>query len=88
MEDIYTVVGMSHGSFTDQTTNKEIRYAKLFATAAFTDAREGSDYHTKGEKAFSFSCVAPDVFANIEVGDEVELYFNQYKKVAVIKPVA
>lgn len=88
MGDTYTVVGMSYGSFTDQNTNKEILYAKLFVTAPFKEAKDGSDYHTKGEKALDFSCVAPDVFANIEVGDEVELFFNQYKKVAVIKPVA
>ena len=88
MEDTYTVVGMCHGSFSDKQTGNLVRYANLFATALFNKPAEGSDYHTEGVKAFTFKCDAPDVWAQVTVGDEGELFFNKYGKVTYIKPVA
>lgn len=86
--EIYTVVGMSYGSFEDKQTGNGVFYAQLFVTAPFKAAKAGSDYHTKGDKCFVMKCVSPDVFANVEVGDEVQLFFNQYGKVSHIATAA
>lgn len=88
MNDTYEVVGMSYGTFNDKQTGNLIRYASIHVIGDFKTASEGSDYHTQGKKTFTFKCVAPDVFAEVSVGDEVTLFFDQYGKVSYIKPAA
>lgn len=84
MEEIYEVVGMCWGSFEDKQTGREVKYANLFVKAPFVDAREGSDYSYRGEKCFVMKCEAPDLFATVNPGDMVKLFFNKYGKVSFV----
>ncbi|MEG1396927.1 MAG: hypothetical protein RSC82_08130 [Oscillospiraceae bacterium] len=84
MEEIYTVVGKCHGSFTDQATGNVIVYANLFVTAPFKEGKDNNNYHYEGEKCFTMKCTAMDVLKDVEVGQKVQLFFNQYKKVSYV----
>lgn len=81
---VYTVVGMSYGSFVDKEDGRGVRYANIQVTSPFEEARPGRDFHAQGAKCESKKCVSPEVFADVEVGDTVQLFFNDKDKVSLI----
>ena len=81
-------VGYHYGTFENDRAQKQ-EYASLFVVSDF-DGTPGPDYNFKGMKAEKLPCVNKDVVlavSGLNVGDLVELQFNQKGKVTKITPV-
>lgn len=82
MNETYVIIGYQYGTF--EGSNKEdVQYANLFCTQEFK-GEASKNYSFDGKKAFIFKCVNAAVLKDAEIGAEVTLYFNQYKKVQMI----
>lgn len=81
-------IGYHYGTFKNDR-DQDQEYASLFAVSDF-DGTPGPDYNFKGMKAEKLPCVNKDVVlavSGLNVGDLVELQFNQKGKVTKISPV-
>lgn len=71
---MYRILGKGKGEFKDQRTGNTISYCNIFV--AYPGPAEVGGGEFIGEKAEKFKC-APDVYPLVEIGENVELYFNQ-----------
>ena len=81
-------VGFHYGVF-ENDRGQDQDYASLFTVSDFTGT-PGPEYNFKGMKAEKLACVNKDVLlavSGLNVGDLVELQFNQKGKVTKITPV-
>lgn len=81
-------IGYHYGVFTDDFGVRK-DYASVFVVCDF-DGTPGPEYNFKGMKAEKLACVSKDVVlavSGLNVGDLVELQFNQKGKVTKITPV-
>ncbi len=81
----YVFVGWAYGQFEDKHTGKMVNYANMFVTSPVGDSRDG--YQAGGQKAEKLKCVSPEVFANLTLGETVQLFFNARNQVALATSV-
>ena len=81
-------IGYHYGVFVDDFGNKK-DYASLFTVSDF-EGTAGPEYNFEGMKAEKLPCISKEVLlavSGLNVGDLVELQFNQKGKVTKISPV-
>ena len=80
-------LGYQYGSFKDEKTGRQVKYAHVFTMEPFED--NGSpDYHTGGYKAGKHKLASPGVVRDEKLSplDVVEVYFNSKGAVTKIVP--
>ena len=75
----YIYVGSAYGTFTGEN-GRPVNYCNLFVLRPMQpDANRGS--YGDGWRAEKLRCESQNVIKGFEVGDEVQLYFDQYGRV-------
>lgn len=82
----YKIVGWAKGRFEDET-GKMKDYASLYVTYPVSNYTS-DDYEAMGMKAEKMKCVSAGVFSKVNIGDQVELYFDEKKRVNLIMPIS
>ena len=79
-------LGYQFGSFKDEKTGRQVRFASMFTMEPFPES-ENPDYHTYGYKAEKHKLASAGVLKGLDLEplDVVEVYFNS--KGAVTKVV-
>jgi len=83
-EKYYIFVGCAVGRFEIQDgpdKGKMRDYANMYVITPVSDYRS-DDYQASGFKAEKLSCVSPEVWKDLTVGEKCNLYFNDKKQVA------
>lgn len=81
----YIFVGCAHGRFDAQDNNGgtvKKDYANMYVLSLVSDYCS-EDYHAYGFKAEKKSCVSPDVWKDLQIGDRVRLFFDDKKRVVM-----
>lgn len=82
MGNKYIILGWAKGTF--ETEEKEKRaYVNLYVYSPVS-TYTSDEYQAEGFKAEKKSCVSDQVLENITVGEEVDLYFDDKKRVCLI----
>lgn len=82
----YKIVGWAKGRFEKDNGGTQ-EYSHLFVTYPVSDYTS-DDYEAMGMKAEKLKCASADVFSQVNIGDQVELYFDDKKRVNLIMPVS
>lgn len=82
MSEIYTFQGWAKGQFENDQGKKQA-YANIYVTSPVSDY-VSEDYEAAGYKAEKLKCVGPEVWADVEIGDSVQLFFDSKKRVAMM----
>ena len=80
---MYVVLGFRIGTWT--TESGEVRPTRKIYLGQEFQAKPGEI--SSGVRAYEFSLVGEDVIAGIAVGDKVNVFFDQYKRVSMIQPM-
>lgn len=81
-ETTYKIVGWAKGQF-DNDQGGKTQYAHIFVTYPVSDYIS-DDYEAMGMKAEKMKCTSPDVWADVNIGDQVQLFFDSKQRVAMI----
>lgn len=91
----YVYVGNARGNFdtgktiveNGQAVPLKSPYANIYVLSPTSDF-VSEDYQGTGLKAEKFKCVSPDVWANIQIGEQVQLFFDGKQRVQMAVSVA
>lgn len=81
----YIFVGCACGRFDAQDGNggtMKKDYANMYVLSPVSDYTS-EDYHASGFKAEKKSCISPDVWKDLQIGDRVRLFFDDKKRVVM-----
>lgn len=84
----YVYVGNAKGNFdtgrseivNGQSVPVKTAYANMYVLCPTSDY-VSDDYAGFGLKAEKFKCTSPDVWANLQIGEQVQLFFDDKKRV-------
>lgn len=62
-------------------------YANMYVLSPTSDF-ESDDYKGTGLKAEKYKCISSDVWANLQIGEQVQLFFDDKKRVQMAVSVA
>ena len=80
------LVGVGYGRF-QADNGKMLDYCNVFVLEDFA-GQENDDYHFQGKKAVKYSCISPDVFAEIPMGTKVMCFFDSKRRVTYMVDAA
>lgn len=91
----YTYVGHASGKFdtgrmivgNGQNVSEKQPYANIYVLQPVSSF-QSEDYQGFGLKAQKLKCISPDVWANLELGEQVQLFFDDKKRVQMAVSVA
>lgn len=80
---MYVVLGFRIGSWTNDK-GEVLPTRKIYLGQDFI--KKPGEF-VDGVRSYEFSLAGEDVISGIAVGDKVNVYFDQYKRVSMIQPV-
>ncbi len=88
----YVYVGNARGNFDTGRVgpdNQPVKtpYANMYVLCPTSDF-ESEDYKGTGLKAEKFKCFSPEVWSNLQIGEQVQLFFDDKKRVQMAVSVA
>ncbi len=81
----YFYVGSAEGRFESNRTGNMVGYSNMYVISPVSDYKS-DDYSGRGYKAEKFKCTSNAVYKDLEIGDEIEAYFDSQQRVALVTP--
>ena len=79
MAESFVFVGSASGSF-DTDDGRKQEYCNMYVISTLGEAR--ANYFPSGFKAEKLKCADPSVYKELQIGDEVELFFDSRQRVS------
>jgi len=79
----YNFVGCALGNMTDERTGEKKPYYQMFVVSPVSSFKS-EDYSAFGFKAEKLRCSGPDVWKDLQPGDQVKLFFDDKKRVQMV----
>ena len=80
----YFYVGSAEGRFESNKTGNMIGFSNMYVISPVSDY-QSNDYASRGYKAEKFKCVSNAVYQDLDIGDEIEAYFDSQQRIALVK---
>ena len=83
----YTYVGNAQGFFQPDGGGEKMAYFNMYVISPVSSF-SSEDYAGHGFKAEKFKCTSAEVWANLQIGEQVNLFFDNRKRVQMAVSVA
>lgn len=78
----YTYMGHAQGNMENERTGEKKPYYNMYVVSPVSSYKS-ENYSASGIKAEKKKCVSPDVWADLEPGCQVKLFFDDKKRVVM-----